>query len=154
MSREELHSLYGELANKPVEAIRVICRSRLTAQLSVYSVEILRKQERDCRMLARNIRALDGSERCAERAEDIADVHEFYSDKTGKIHSIINEKYRTMYKETDEEVGTTDFNDERLMCPYEESGSKKACWTCHLPAQVWDAMERNYHKKEFGNNYE
>ena len=97
---------------------------------------------------------LNGSERCAEKAEKIASVHEHYSDKTGKLHAIINEKYQTMYKETDQNVSTTDFNDERLMCPYEESGSKKACWTCHLPAQVWEAMERNYEHDVFGNNYE
>jgi hypothetical protein len=59
-----------------------------------------------------------------------------------------------MYKKADQEVGTTDFNDEDLMCPYEESGSKKACWTCHLPSQVWRAMERQYEKENFGNNYE
>jgi hypothetical protein len=154
MSREELHSLYGEMANKSVTAIRSICRARLTGHHNIYTVEVLTKQTRDCRTLAKSIDALGGSERAMQRCEKIANIHEYYQDKPGKIHGLVNEQYRVMYKEIEENVSTTDFNDERLMCPYEESGSKKACWTCHLPARVWAAMERNYEKDTFGNNYE
>lgn len=152
MSQKELHSLYGELANKPVEATRIICRSRLTGQLSVYTVEVMKKAERDCRSLAKEIRMLDGSERCANKAEHIADVHEHYSNEPGKMHNIINQKYRVMYKNTEQDVGTTDFNDEDLMCPFEETNSKKSCWVCHLPTQVWAAMEREYQKDTFGGS--
>jgi len=154
MSREELHSLYGKMANKQVEAIRVVCRSRLSGQPAVYTVEVFKKHVRDCMQLAKNIDSLGGSERAIKRLEKIANIHEYYQDKPGKIHGLVNKQYKLMYKEIEENVSTTDFNDERLMCPYEESGSKKSCWTCHLPARVWDAMERNYEKDTFGNNYE
>jgi len=154
MSREELHSLYGKLANKSVDAVRVVCRNRLTGNHDIVTVEVFKKQARDCRQLAKNIDALAGSERAIQRCEKIANIHEYYQDKPGKIHSLINKQYKLMYKEIEENVSTTDFNDERLMCPYEESGSKKSCWTCHLPARVWNAMERNYENDTFGNNYE
>ena len=150
MSKEGLHSLYGELANKPVEAIRIICRSRLTAQETFYSSEVLQKSASDCRRLAKDIAQLGGSERCVRRAKKIANVYEYYADKPTKVESIVNKKYATMYKQTEQEVATTDFMDEQLMCPYEESGNKRSCWTCHLPKIVWNAMEREYQKDTFG----
>jgi hypothetical protein len=59
-----------------------------------------------------------------------------------------------MYKNVEEQTATADFRDEQLMCPYEESGNKKSCWTCHLPSQVWEAMEREYESDMFGDSNE
>lgn len=155
MSQEELWSLYGELANKPVQPIRAICRSRLTSTESFFTSATLRKSARQCTNIADNIEALDGSEHAIDRANKYADIMRYYAGKPQKAHSIVKGKYRTMYKNVDTEANpNTDFNDEQLMCPYEETGSKKACWTCHLPSQVWEAMERQYEHENFGNNHE
>jgi len=77
-----------------------------------------------------------------DRAEKYAAIHRYYAGKPAKVHSIIKSKYRTMYKNVEEQTATADFRDEQLMCPYEESGMKKSCWTCHLPSQVWEALVR------------
>jgi len=150
MSQEELYSLYGELANKPVQTVRVICRSRLTSNETFLTAASLRRTAKQCEDMAKQIEMLNGSTNAIKRANKYANIHRYYTDKTEKLHSIVNKKYRQMYKNVEENVSTTDFSDEQLMCPYEESGSKKACWTCHLPAQVWDAMERNYEQATFG----
>ena len=150
MSQEDLNSLYGELANRPVMAARAICRSRLSGQETFYSVEQLKRNARECRGIARSIERLGGSERPQKRAKKIAEVHEHYAEKPEKLEALVNKLYRQMYKNAEENVSTTDFNDETLMCPYEETGSKKSCWTCHLPSKVWKAMERNYEQEKFG----
>ena len=154
MSQEELWSLYGELANKPVQTIRVVCRSRLTSNESFLTSAALRRTARQCSDLADKIRMLEGSQNAINRAEKYADIHTYFAGKPQKLHSIVKKKYQEMYKNVEDQTATADFNDEKLMCPYEETGSKKSCWTCHLPAQVWDAMERRYEQENFGNNHE
>jgi len=155
MSQEELHSLYGELGNKSVEAIRMVCRNRLIDQPTFHTIEIFKQGAKDCRTLAKKIRSLNGSERAANSAERMAKIHDYYAGEPGKVHSIVKSKYKTMYKNVDVKANpNTTFNDEDLMCPYEESGSKKACWTCHLPADVWRTMERQYEKDTFGDSNE
>jgi len=150
MSKEELQSLYGELANRPVMAARMICRCRLSGQETFYVIQNLKQNASECRGIARSIKRLDGSERSIKRANKIAEVHEHYAEKPKKLEALVNKKYKQLYKNVDENVSTTDFNDEQLMCPYEETGSKKACWTCHLPSKVWSAMERNFEQEKFG----
>ena len=154
MSQEELWSLYGELANKPVQPVRAVCRSRLTSQESFFATATLNKTARQCEQIGESIAKLNGSENAVKRAEKYAEIMRYYAERPQKLHTIVKGKYQNMYKNVEEEVGTTDFNDERLMCPYEETGSKKACWTCHLPSQVWEAMERNYENKTFGQTHE
>lgn len=94
---------------------------------------------------------LNGSQNAMDRAEKYAAIHRYYAGKPAKVHSIIKSKYRTMYKNVEEQTATADFRDEQLMCPYEESGMKKSCWTCHLPSQVWEALEREYENDTFGD---
>jgi plasmid maintenance system killer protein len=154
MSNEELWSIYGELANKPVQTVRVVCRSRLTSNEAFLTSAALRRTARQCESIAEKIQMLGGSENAIDRANKYANIHRHFSDKPQKLHSIVKKKYRNMFKNVEENVSVTDFNDERLMCPYEESGSKKSCWTCHLPSQVWEAMERNYEQDKFGDKRE
>lgn len=143
MSEDRLWSLYGEVGNKRVVPIRSICRERLTGMDNFLIQENLDRSSDEAREVAKEIRMLNGSDHAADKAQDIADVLDYWYERPGELRQLIRSKYDYMIQNAGNDTASAEYESDEK-CPYEQSPNKQACWGCKLPIEVWQSMERQY----------
>jgi len=132
----DLYQLYGTMANLRVVPIRNICRQRIEGYVVWSTQQTLRDHAGDAETLGALIETNGGSIGAVRECENIESVLRYWSDHPERLHQIVTDAYHDMYH---------DPTDGETTCPYEENSSKKACWSCHLPREVWSIMEEEYH---------
>lgn len=146
----ELYSLYGNIGNKRVQPIRAICQNRLTGMDDFVIRVNLKESAEDARIIARKIDMLGGSKAAVEKANNIADVLEWWveEEKEAELRQLVEKVYEREYIETERDTSTSDFRRENS-CPYEDNPDKRSCWGCHVPIKVYEVMERRYQQNSW-----
>lgn len=148
MAQDELWSLYGNIGNHRVVAIRSICRNRLTG-IDEFSIRAnLDKTRKDAENTAKTIRTLDGSEEAAKKADKISNVLAYWKQRPKDLRQIVLNQYGKTIRGTDRDVGTADYGADSCKCPFEKNPESRSCWGCHVPVKVWEQMEAQYDKEK------
>jgi len=134
----DLYQLYGNMGNVRVVPIRNICRQRIEGHSPWFTNQTLKDHADDAQELAATIEAKGGAIGAMKQCEHIEDVLRYWAEDPQTLHEIIMDKYHDLHH--DAQAGDTE-------CPFEERSNKKACWSCHLPREVWSAMEDTYNSQ-------
>lgn len=124
-----LFSLAGRVSTWPKRALTSACRNRTPP----YDAVVLREQLRSDYMALSELRrdAEGVSDKLAGSAKTKRETVGYMMGEPEKTLSLIRSQYRREYED-----------EYRGKCPFEKSGSKKACNGCPVPGQVFGQAEK------------
>jgi len=117
--------LYGRASQKVPQSLRWVCRERFNDIPPVLVLESLKDTQADLQQILHESKQLGLETGFMER-----DLRMLDDVDAGEVKRRLDEAYRERY-----DVGH---------CPFQERGTKKACWGCNVPKETMEKLREGY----------